>query len=175
MTAQFLAGPLGVGSRPVTAIYTSRLVRAAATAAPLAEELGVPAEIEPALLDVNVGRWEGLSVPEVLHRDAEIYGSWMTDPASFTYPGGESLRSVHDRSAGLLARLATAAAAPAAAGCDLVLFTHRVNAKLLVAAAIGVGPEAFWRIQIDNASVTVLHYNGRGYVLTLLNATDHLR
>lgn len=171
LTARFLIDRLGVARHTTRAIYTSRLSRAAATAAPLAQALGLPVEVEPGLLDVDVGRWEGLSVVEVQRNEPDVYGSWVADPASFRYPGGESLASVHARCAALLSRLETAASA----GGDHLLFTHRVTAKLLVAAALGLGPELFWRVQVDNASVTVLHRDSRGFVLTLLNATDHLQ
>ncbi len=185
LTARFLVEGLGVRPDSTRAIYTSRLTRASATAAPLAEALGMAIEVEPGLLDVDVGKWQGLSVAEVMRREPAVYGSWVDDPASFAYPGGESLRSVHDRCARLLARISSdARRSPAAdgtgdagstAGGDYLLFTHRVPAKLLVAAALSLGPELFWRVQIDNASVTVLLRDSRGFVLTLLNATHHLR
>jgi len=170
-TATFIVERLGVTAETTRAIYSSRLSRAMATAAPTARRLGGAPVTHPGLLDVDVGRWEGRAIADVLATEGSVYQAWASNPASFAYPGGESLRVVHERGRALLAEIL------AGPGGDYLLFTHRVPAKLLVAAALGIGPEAFWRIQIDNAALSVLERDaaGGGFVVTLLNATEHLR
>lgn len=170
-TARFLVERSRVAPETTRAIYASRLSRAMATAAPTALRLGIEPVPHPGLLDVDVGRWEGRAVADVLATEGAVYQAWASDPASFRYPGGESLWAVHERGRALLAAIL------ASPGGDYLLFTHRVPAKLLIAAAMGSGPEAFWRIQVDNASISVLERDaaGSGFVVTLLNATEHLR
>lgn len=170
-TSEFLVDEIGVSAATTRAILTSRLSRTTATAAPIAARLGLVAEPHAGLLDVDVGRWEGRSVSDVLATDGEVYARWARDPATFAYPEGESLSAVHERVGSLLAEIA------AGPGGDYILVTHRVPGKLLVAAAVGAGPAAFWRIQIDNASVSRLERDvtrGEFYVVTLVNATAHL-
>jgi broad specificity phosphatase PhoE len=169
-TGSFLVTALGLRPETTRAIYASRLSRTMATAMPLALRLGVEPVPHPGLLDVDVGRWEGRAVVDVLATEGDLYAGWVNYPASFAYPDGESLAAVHGRVSRLLAEIA------AGPGGDYVLFTHRVPAKLLVAAALGIGPAAFWRIQIDNASVSQLARDaaGGGFIVTLVNATQHL-
>lgn len=170
-TSEFLVDEMGVSAATTRAILTSRLSRTTATAAPIAARLGVAAQPHAGLLDVDVGRWEGRSVSDVLATDGDVYAHWARDPATFSYPEGESLGAVHERVSALLTEIA------AGPGGDYVLVTHRVPGKLLIAAALGAGPAAFWRIQIDNASVSSLERDvtrGEFYVVTLVNATTHL-
>jgi len=169
-TGEFLVNGLGLRPETTRAIYASRLSRTMATATPLARRFGAEPVPHPGLLDVDVGRWEGKAVADVLATEGDLYATWANAPASFAYPGGESLQAVHDRVSRLLAEIV------AGPGGDYVLFTHRVPAKLLVAAALGIGPAAFWRIQIDNGSVSHLTRDaaGTGFVVTLVNATQHL-
>jgi len=167
-TAAFLAAA-GAVSGPVTAVYSSPLRRARETALPIAELLGLEVAVAGELNDVDVGRWEGRSAPEVETLDAGLYRMWSKEPARFAFPGGESLASVHARTAAFLDRL------PARHdGQNVVLVTHRVPAKLIVAHILGLGAEIFWRVRIDNCSISAARLSAEGHVLTLVNSTWHL-
>ena len=64
--ARELAGRLR--DEPVTALYTSPLRRASETAQILASGFGLEARTLDALLEIDVGAWEGLTVDEVRER-----------------------------------------------------------------------------------------------------------
>ncbi len=64
--ARELAGRLR--DEPVTALYTSPLRRASETAQILATGFGLEARTLDALLEIDVGAWEGLTVDEVRER-----------------------------------------------------------------------------------------------------------
>lgn len=64
--ASELAGRLR--DEPVTALYTSPLRRASETAEILAAGFGIEARTLDALLEIDVGAWEGLTVEEVRER-----------------------------------------------------------------------------------------------------------
>ena len=55
--AQVVAEKLALA--PIKAIYSSPLERAAETAAPLAEKLGLPVTLRPGLLESDIGEWQG--------------------------------------------------------------------------------------------------------------------
>lgn len=66
---------------PVTALYTSPLRRASETAHILAGRLGVEARTLDALLEIDVGAWEGFTIDEVRARypqrlDADWHAGW---------------------------------------------------------------------------------------------------
>lgn len=103
--ARTLSGRLmGLG---LEALVTSDLRRARETAAALAEGLGIPIALEPALRELDVGRWSGLT-------NAEIEARWPDELARFRAGdlrmrpgGGESRDLFAERVAGALARLAS--------------------------------------------------------------------
>ncbi len=49
------------------------------------------------LKEIDFGRWEGKNFSEVVQMDRELVDSWQTDPESFSFPGGDSLRAFKKR------------------------------------------------------------------------------
>lgn len=92
LAAAVLAGDLGI-----TAIYSSHLKRAAQTAAYVAEALNLPYHTMEALQELNFGKWEGNSWPEVKERYPEEYGVWYTNRRYTPAPGGESYQQMLER------------------------------------------------------------------------------
>ena len=96
-----------LASFPIRAIYTSPLMRAAATAARIQEACGAPIQADSRLVEGSFGRWEGLTRDEVIERgspDVELLARWETD-ASSAPPGGESLGEVQGRIVNLVEEL----------------------------------------------------------------------
>jgi broad specificity phosphatase PhoE len=58
------------------AVYSSDLRRARETAEPVAERHGLEVRALPALREVDVGAWSGLSRPEVERRYPEAFARW---------------------------------------------------------------------------------------------------
>lgn len=92
LAAAVLAGNLGI-----TAIYSSHLKRAAQTAAYVAEALDLPYHTMEALQELNFGKWEGNSWPEVKERYPEEYGVWYTNRRYTPAPEGESYQQMLER------------------------------------------------------------------------------
>lgn len=66
-------------AEPVTALYTSPLRRASETAEILAERFGLEAQRHDALLEIDVGAWEGLTIEEVRKTYPEqVAGDWRS-------------------------------------------------------------------------------------------------
>lgn len=126
--------------------------------------------VDAAFTDLSFGEWEGLSRGEVEERYPDLYRRWATDPASVTFPGGESLARVEERAWPALQRLAEAHAGEA-----VLVVTHRVVCKVLLARALGAGPQAFWRIRQDTACLNVLEWRGNRVEVVTMNDTCHLR
>ena len=81
-------------------IISSPLKRALDTATIVAGALGVPTgriEIEPRIIEIDMGRWDGLTWDEVQRDDGEAYAHRRTDRWNVPVPGGESFSDVASR------------------------------------------------------------------------------
>jgi len=94
--AQARAAADALGRLPVTAIYTSDLVRARATAAPAAAALGLEVRAVKALRERDFGAWEGRDPADLARTTPDAWGRLYRDPG-FAPPGGESLAALTDR------------------------------------------------------------------------------
>ncbi|GAB4455272.1 MAG: alpha-ribazole phosphatase [Anaerolineales bacterium] len=79
------------------AIFSSDLMRARDTAEVIANQLGLPVQIEPRLREINQGEWEGVLAADIKARYAEIWSQRTMDPANVRPPGGETVSEVAER------------------------------------------------------------------------------
>lgn len=87
-------------------IVASPMIRALETAQVVAA--GRPIEVDERLRELDYGRWEGLTYPEVDAVDPELRARWEHDPAATHSPGGESGDDVAARALGFLVDLLAA-------------------------------------------------------------------
>jgi len=153
---------------PVDIVYTSPLQRAVETAESVFPE-HTPVK-EKWLNNLDLGEWSGMEKNLVKERFPEMWENWVNRPESIRFPGGERLDDVHRRSRLFFEKVNAAEAETIAA------VSHRSVVKVLIAAAVGVERNYYWKFHLDNASVSLLHYEQeRGYTLVKLNDTHHLR
>jgi ribonuclease H / adenosylcobalamin/alpha-ribazole phosphatase len=111
---------------PQAVVYSSVRLRARQTAECIAAPHGVPIQIEPALDEVDFGRWSGMSFAE-LEKDPAWRG-WNEDRAHARPPGGENMAEVLQRVSSL-----ARTAADRHRGASLVFVSHAevIRAALL--------------------------------------------
>ncbi|MFC8047440.1 histidine phosphatase family protein [Nocardia sp. NPDC057353] len=114
-----------------------------------AELLGVRAEVDPGLRDLDAGEWRGREMGEL---PPEQVHAWLTDPA-FDGHGGESVVAV-------VARVAEWMRDVAAGARPVLAVTHPAVVRAAVAHALGAPPSAFWRVDVPPGSRTRLHFRG---------------
>ena len=165
--AEEIAGAL-VRLRP-TALYSSPLKRAVQSLEPAAKQLGLTVGIEEGLTNIAFGPWEGRKKSEIAAEQPELWKLWKTDPENLSFPGMESLDEVGRRSRAVVDRLVRAHA-----GETIALCTHRTVLKPLVPYCLDMARPWFWKFHFDNASVSILIHDDKGYSLFSLNRTDHL-
>lgn len=90
----------------VDRIVASPMLRAIETAQILAA--GRPIEVDERLRELDYGRWEGLTHPEIDGHDPELRARWEHDPAETHSPGGESGEDVAARALNFLVDLIAA-------------------------------------------------------------------
>jgi broad specificity phosphatase PhoE len=155
--------------RTAVAIYTSPLRRAAETADALGAATGLPVLPEPGLQEMRLGRWEGMTVPEIQAAFPGSYERWLADPLTHPAPDGERLEDFAHRVVEAWTRLC--AARP---GDDLVLVSHGGPIKAIVCHVLGVHPRWLFRIKQDNTAISVVEADAVTSRVILLNDTCHL-
>jgi probable phosphoglycerate mutase len=130
-----LAAPhlIAAGLAPAgTVVVSSDLVRAAETAATLADLLQVPLRLDERLREHGMGCWEGLTRAEVADRYPEQYADWMAGRPVLGR-GGEDPSAVAERA---LAAVADLPSAPVA-----VVVTHGGTAGRLIERLLDLGSD----------------------------------
>ena len=158
-----------LADRPIAAVYSSPLKRAVETARPTAQQLGLPVQLLPGIIDINYGDWQGLSHPEVATAYPDLYPCWLETPQRVKFPHGESLRQVRLRGMAALKEVAARHD-----GRVILLVAHQVVNKVLVCAMLGLYNSHFWRIQQDNACLNVFEHQDGVFTAVLINDTCHL-
>ncbi|MGY2081651.1 histidine phosphatase family protein [Modestobacter sp. SYSU DS0657] len=125
-----------LGGRGITHAFVSPLIRARRTAelAGLFDD-GIETVLEPDLVEVDYGRWEGLTTPEISDRVGHPWSLWHDG----TEPGdspGETLAQVGERVDRVLER-----ARPLLDGGDVALVAHGHVLRVLTARWLGFGPD----------------------------------
>jgi len=158
-----------LADQPIVAVYSSPLKRAMETAQPAAQQLGLPVQPLPGIIDINYGDWQGLSPAEVARAYPDLYPRWLETPHQVRLPNGESLRQVRLRGVAALKEVGGRHESQA-----ILLVAHQVVNKVLVCAMLGLGNSHFWRIQQDNACINVFDYQDNVFTSVLINDTCHL-
>jgi len=114
------------------AIFSSDLVRATATAAPLARLTGLRVITDKDLRERYGGLWEGLTDVEIRTRYPVEHSQWLP-------PGGETSTTVADRASTTMERIAETLAP----GTLAVVVSHGAALRLGAARLLGL-PEELW-------------------------------
>jgi broad specificity phosphatase PhoE len=155
--------------REAAAVYGSPLRRAAETAERLAERLGVPLALDPDLREVQLGRWEGLTVAEIQAAFPGQYERWREDPMSCPAPGAEPLEAFAARTAAALERMRRAHPAG-----PLILVAHGGTVRSLLCYTLGLPIRYLFRFQQDNTAVSQIEIAEGLRRLLHMNDTAHL-
>jgi broad specificity phosphatase PhoE len=159
--AEVSATAAGLRGRSVGWIATSRLLRARQTADAAARVVGIEPVMDPGLLDVDMGAWEGLTKDEAATRDPEAFATYLEDPRAATVPGGDALAEVEARILAAIAQLATAHP-----GGEVVAVSHEASIKLLISGLLGLDGADVWSLDLPTASRTAIRIDGTGWRLT---------
>jgi probable phosphoglycerate mutase len=121
----------------VDAVYTSPLSRARDTAELIAAAAAAPLIVEPRLIEVDYGAFEGLDRPGARAKLGRAFADWRADPFGATIPGSEPLAVALER-----ARAATADAL--AAHDHPVLVAHQGILRIVLIALGDLAPQDYF-------------------------------
>ena len=126
-----------------------------------AELLGLRAETEPMIADLNCGAWRGSVLNGVGPAELTV---WLTDPTQAPH-GGESIVDLVQRVRGWLDSLTDRRG-------RLVAVTHPGIVRAAIIVALNAPPKAFWRIDVAPVSRTVMHLRGGAWTLRSTGVTS---
>lgn len=155
--------------RPISAVYSSPLSRALRTAEIIAEPHSLAVQTMPELGEMRLGDWEGMYAGDIAARYPELWKTWRANPGDFRMPRGESLGEVRERAASAFDRIMEGAE-----GGMVLAVTHEVVVRLLVAQCLGVSSGIYRRLEVGNASMTIIERDGGRLKLKMMNDTGHL-
>jgi 2,3-bisphosphoglycerate-dependent phosphoglycerate mutase len=162
-TAQAL---VGVG---ITQIYSSDLQRAHATALAIAAATAAPLALDLGLRERGFGQYESLTSAEIEARWPADAQRWRSREPGFTPAGGETLEAFYQR----CVRCATALAAQHR-GQTVALVAHGGVLDCLYRAATGQTLYARRTWELSNATINRVLWHGEGFSLVGWNDAAHL-
>jgi 2,3-bisphosphoglycerate-dependent phosphoglycerate mutase len=155
-----------LAAEDVAAIYVTPLVRTHQTAAPLAERLGLEPVVEPRLIEVRLGDWEGGQYRRRVAAKDPIALRVAAEQRWDVIPGAERMER-------FAARVRDGIEAVAAAHPDqtVVVVSHGGTIGQVLAEASGSRALAF---APDNGSISEIVVSGDGWALRRFNDVGHL-
>lgn len=153
---------------PIASIYASPLKRAHTTASLIAEPHGLKVKPLDDLIEIKLGDWQGLHEGEIARRWPEMWKQSEIDPSVMTMPNGESFSQVAERAVRAFEMVV-------AANRDkrVVIVTHDIVVRIVVAYVLGVTYSIYRRLKVDNASLSVVWVTDSSKRLVTLNDTSH--
>ena len=148
----------------LTAVFSSDLGRSRRSAEIIGAPHGLMPTIVPALREMDMGRWDGLTAGQIREREPEAFADWMARIGEFPFPEGESVPD-------LLARVAPAfdAIVAAHAGRPIAIVAHGGPNRALLCRALGLPLGRLLAFGQDYAALSILEASSGGWALRRLN------
>ncbi len=136
-------------SHKIDAIYSSPLTRTALTAAALARAKNLAVEYIDDLQEISFGAWEGLSYDEIHSKWPEQIELFYSNPELCLPPEGESFAEAQQRAVKALKRILAENK-----DADIAIVSHGGIIRALIFALLDIPLANFWKVNINNASVS---------------------
>lgn len=134
---------------PVAAVYASPLERTWQTAEAIAAGHDLAVRTLPGVGEVDYGTWTDRPLDEL--RREPLWSVIQATPSRVTFPGGGTIRGAQARAVDAIEQVA--ADHP---GQLVVVVSHADVIKAVVAAFVGLGLDAFQRLVVSPASISLL-------------------
>ncbi|MFQ5897575.1 MAG: histidine phosphatase family protein [Candidatus Methylomirabilia bacterium] len=149
------------------AVYSSDLVRARRSAELIGAPHGLAPRVVPALREMAMGRWEGLTAEEIESGEPQAFREWMARVGEFPFPDGESVPE-------LVARVwpAVESIVGAHSGERVALVAHGGTNRTILCRALGLPLGRLLTLGQDYGACSLLEWTGARWRLHWLNQTE---
>ncbi len=162
-------------SEPITAILSSPLQRAIATAEVIANHHQLPVEIDQGLRELKVGDLEGMSVSNLRTTFSRFLLQWWQDGEAMKLPNGESLVELQQRAwkviESLLERHKTSP--EHSEGTTVVVVSHYFVTLAIILKGLDLPLDFFTKFKLDLGGVSILEFRDYGARLLVFNNTSY--
>jgi phosphoserine phosphatase len=151
---------------------SSPLSRARATAEAICAGRKLELELDPGLIEISHGEWEGKLATDVELSHAEMFGDWRTAPGNDAPagPGAETLGDVEARAWPVFQRVCDRIGAN---GTALIVAHDAVN-RVILCKVLGMALARVWRFRQAPATINVIGGNSLLELqLVRLNDSEH--
>lgn len=151
----------------LAAAFTSPLERCKETSALLLAGTGLRAKVERGLNECDYGDWAGRKMKDLVKQD--LWKVIQASPSSVTFPGGEAMATMSARAVAAVRSRDTEVGAEHGHGAVWLAVAHGDIIKAVLADALGMHLDAFQRIVVDPASLSVVRYTRSGAFVLATN------
>lgn len=152
-----------LATKNISSVTCSPQQRARDSAQVLASRLGVKAEECPAIAEMDMGPWTGLSGIEIAEKYPKEWKVWRRSPAAMAMDGFEGLPAVERR----VTRWLQTAPAHFGDGAHAV-YTHETVIRVLIGIVTGRGLSIYRCLSVSNCSVSSVGlWRGKWYLRSL--------
>jgi len=148
----------------LAALFSSDLVRARRSAELIGAPHGLAPTALPALREMAMGRWDGLTAAEIRAREPEAFADWMAHVGEFPFPEGESVPDLVARAVPTFVTLAAAHA-----GQAIAIVAHGGTNRALLCHAFGLPLGRLLAFGQDYGALTVLESSAGSWALRRMN------
>jgi broad specificity phosphatase PhoE len=162
--AQCAAQARRLAALRIDALYSSDLERARRSGEIIGAPHGLTPIAVPALREMAMGRWEGLTADEICEREPDAFRDWMGRIGDFPFPEGESVPDLLARAGPAFDRIV--AGTPAGV---VAIVAHGGTNRALLCRALGLPLGRLLAFGQDYGALSVLEATSGGWVLRRLN------
>lgn len=156
---------------PWTAILSSPLRRAIATAKPLGVATRVSMQLEDGLRELAFGKWEGKTPVDVNREFHDDYVRWLTDPGWNAPTGGQKGIEIARRSSLVLEEMENTYATG-----NVLIVSHKATIRIMLCSLLGIDVGRFRdRISMPVGAVSIVEMASQGPLVRVLGDRSYLR
>ncbi|MET0998469.1 MAG: MSMEG_4193 family putative phosphomutase [Marmoricola sp.] len=170
-TAQARAAAGRLTGLDLAVVVSSPLERCRETARLLVP--GTKAVADRGLVECDYGEWTGQELKRLAKE--KLWRTVQSQPSAARFPGGESLQEVSSRAVAAIRDRDAAVEAETGDHAVWLAVSHGDVIKAILADALGMHLDAFQRIMVDPASLSVVRYTPhRAFVVTMNSSSGSL-
>ena len=148
--------------------YFSPLKRAKTTAEIITEHLNIDSKEDEALIEINFGLWEGMTIKQISEQYEDAFKDWTYSPHKLVIPEGEDMHEAMRRSEMFINKEILKS------DKNILIVSHGLLIKTLIISLLGLDLKDLQKFRVDNASISVIEIKGDRRYLSKLNDTSHL-
>jgi broad specificity phosphatase PhoE len=153
----------------IDAVYSSDLQRAMDTARGAVSGRDIEIETCFELREMNFGEAEEMTFAELNEKYPDLARSVMNVDTGLSFPGGESFADFVKR-----IRIFLKTLDKFNEDQTVLIVSHGATLRVIICELLGINPNHWYQLGIDNASLSVVNTYGHRTILNSLNETSYL-